>query len=69
MINILLQLFELLRIHAELCEFHKVKHIYYDLWLDHFYREYLVYFAYGEQANSEKEKNEMKKKSPVRIFR
>jgi len=39
---------ELLRIHAGLCEFHKVKHIYYDLWLDHFYREYLVYFAYGE---------------------
>ncbi|KAJ8430068.1 hypothetical protein Cgig2_028780 [Carnegiea gigantea] len=28
---------ELLRIHAALCEFHKAKHIYYDLWLDHFY--------------------------------
>jgi len=39
---------QLLRIHAELCEFHKAKHIYYDLWLDHFYREYLVYFAYKE---------------------
>ncbi|KAJ8444879.1 hypothetical protein Cgig2_029810 [Carnegiea gigantea] len=27
---------ELLRIHTELCEFHKAKHIYHDLWLDHF---------------------------------
>ena len=42
---------ELLCIHAELCEFHKVKHIYYNHWLDHFYGEYLVYFAYGEQTN------------------
>ncbi|KAJ8439010.1 hypothetical protein Cgig2_028456 [Carnegiea gigantea] len=58
---------ELLHIHAELCEFHKAKYIYYDLWLDHFYREYLVYFAYGEQTDSEKEKVETKKKSPVRI--
>jgi len=33
---------ELLHIHTELCEFHKAKDIYYDLWLDHFYREYLV---------------------------
>ena len=40
-----------------------------DLRWDHFYREYLVYFAYGEQANSEKEKSEMKKKSPIRISR
>ncbi|KAJ8420265.1 hypothetical protein Cgig2_014313 [Carnegiea gigantea] len=57
---------ELLRIHAELCEFHKAKHIYYDLWLDHFYQEYLMYFAYGEQTNSEKEKVETKKRSPLR---
>ena len=28
---------ELLCIHAELCEFHKAKHIYYDLWLGYFY--------------------------------
>ena len=32
-------LVKLLRIHAELCEFHKVNRIYYDLWLDPFYRE------------------------------
>ena len=57
---------ELLRIHTDLCEFHKAKHIYYDLWLDHFYREYLVYFAYGEQTDSEKEKVETKKRSPLR---
>ncbi|KAJ8434749.1 hypothetical protein Cgig2_001952 [Carnegiea gigantea] len=56
-------------IHAELCEFHKAKHIYYDLWLDHFYREYLVYFAYGEQIDFEKEKVETKKRSPLRIWR
>jgi len=55
---------ELLRIYAELCEFHKVKHVYYDLWLDHFYRECLLYFAYGEQANFEKEKSETKKRAP-----
>ncbi|KAJ8433132.1 LOW QUALITY PROTEIN: hypothetical protein Cgig2_004870 [Carnegiea gigantea] len=28
---------ELLCVRAELCELHKAKHIYYDLWLDHFY--------------------------------
>ncbi|KAJ8426818.1 hypothetical protein Cgig2_022599 [Carnegiea gigantea] len=33
---------ELLHIHAKLCKFHNVGHIYYDLWLDHFYREYFV---------------------------
>ncbi|KAJ8437261.1 hypothetical protein Cgig2_010086 [Carnegiea gigantea] len=55
---------ELLCIHAELCRFHKVNHIYYDLWLDHFYREYLVCFAYGEQTNSEQEKFKTKKKAP-----
>ena len=55
---------ELLCIHAELCEFHKAKHIYYDLWLDHFYREYLVYFAYGEQANSENRKTRRRKEGP-----
>jgi len=60
---------ELLRIHTELCEFHKAKHIYYDLWVDHFYREYLVYFAYGEQTDSGKEKVETKKRSPLRISR
>ncbi|KAJ8422982.1 hypothetical protein Cgig2_025007 [Carnegiea gigantea] len=47
--------------------FHKVNHIYYDLWLDHFYREYLVYFAYEEQTNSEQEKVEIKKRSPICI--
>ncbi|KAJ8427651.1 hypothetical protein Cgig2_010664 [Carnegiea gigantea] len=46
---------ELLRIHAKLYEFHKVKHIYYDLLLDHFYREYL------------KEKIEVKERSPICI--
>ena len=60
---------ELLCIHAEFYEFHKAEDIYYDLWLDHFYREYFVYFAYGEQTNSEKEKTEAKKRSPIRISR
>jgi len=60
---------ELLRIHAELCELHKAKHIYYDLWLDHFYQEYLVYFAYGEETDSRKEKVETKKRSLLRISR
>ncbi|KAJ8433641.1 LOW QUALITY PROTEIN: hypothetical protein Cgig2_026821 [Carnegiea gigantea] len=60
---------ELLCIHAKLCEFHKAKHIYYDLWLDHFYREYLVYFAYEEQTDSEKEKVETKKRGPLCISR
>ena len=55
---------ELLSLHAELCEFRKVKHIYHDLWLDHFDRDYLFYLAYEEQTNSEKEKVEAKKKSP-----
>ena len=45
---------ELLCAHDELYKFYKVKHTYYHLWLDHFYSEYLVYFAYGEQTNSEK---------------
>ncbi|KAJ8434538.1 hypothetical protein Cgig2_004304 [Carnegiea gigantea] len=58
---------ELLGIHAELCEFHKTKHIYYDLWLDHFYREYLVHFVYGEQTDFGKEKVETTKRSPLRI--
>ncbi|KAJ8430028.1 hypothetical protein Cgig2_010957 [Carnegiea gigantea] len=52
---------KLLHIHAELCEFHKVKHIYYDLWLDHFYREYLVYFAYGEHMVLRKRKLRQRK--------
>ncbi|KAJ8431209.1 hypothetical protein Cgig2_020320 [Carnegiea gigantea] len=60
---------ELLWIHAELCEFHKVKNIYYDLWLNHFYGEYLVYFAYGEQTNSEKEKVETNKRRPLHVSR
>ncbi|KAJ8443030.1 hypothetical protein Cgig2_030233 [Carnegiea gigantea] len=58
---------ELLHIHAKLYAFHKVKHVYYDLWLDHFYREYLVYFAFGEQADHEKEKFVAKKRNPVHI--
>ncbi|KAJ8430765.1 LOW QUALITY PROTEIN: hypothetical protein Cgig2_017078 [Carnegiea gigantea] len=49
---------ELLRIYAELCEFHK---------LDHFYREYLIYLAYEEQTDSEKQKFAAKKRSFVRI--
>ncbi|KAJ8447932.1 hypothetical protein Cgig2_012067 [Carnegiea gigantea] len=60
---------KLLRIHAELCKFHKVGHIYYDLWLGHFYRECLVHFAYGEQTDSERGKVEPKKRSPFRISR
>ncbi|KAJ8430056.1 hypothetical protein Cgig2_011591 [Carnegiea gigantea] len=59
---------ELLCIYAVLWEFHKVKHIYCDFWLDHFYREYLVYFAYGEQTGSKKGKFEAKKRSSVCIF-
>ncbi|KAJ8426000.1 hypothetical protein Cgig2_006250 [Carnegiea gigantea] len=59
---------ELLPIHAELCEFHKAKHNYSDLWLDHFYREYLMYFAYGQQTDSKKEKVETKKRSSLRIL-
>ncbi|KAJ8435462.1 hypothetical protein Cgig2_021095 [Carnegiea gigantea] len=55
---------ELLRIHAKLFKFHNVGYIYYDLWLDHFYREYLVYFAYGKQMDSKKGKVEAKKRSP-----
>ncbi|KAJ8426541.1 hypothetical protein Cgig2_002061 [Carnegiea gigantea] len=35
--------------------------------LDHFYREYLVYLAYEEQTDSEKEKVETKKRSSIRI--
>ncbi|KAJ8427557.1 hypothetical protein Cgig2_003120 [Carnegiea gigantea] len=58
---------ELLRVHVDLCEFHKLKHIYYDIWLDNLYREYLIYFAYGEQTDSEKEKFTAKKMSPVLI--
>ncbi|KAJ8438665.1 hypothetical protein Cgig2_031630 [Carnegiea gigantea] len=50
-------------------QFHNVDHIYYDLWLDHFYREYLLYFAYGEQTDSEKGKVETKKRSPLCISR
>ncbi|KAJ8427403.1 hypothetical protein Cgig2_030697 [Carnegiea gigantea] len=60
---------ELLCIHAELCRFHKVNHVYDDHWLDHFYGEYLVYCTYGEQTNSEQEKFETKKKSPLHISR
>ncbi|KAJ8445786.1 hypothetical protein Cgig2_000966 [Carnegiea gigantea] len=58
---------ELLCIHVELCRFHNVDHIYYNLWLDHFYREYLVYFADGKQTDSENGKVNTKKRSPLRI--
>ncbi|KAJ8431097.1 hypothetical protein Cgig2_007513 [Carnegiea gigantea] len=44
---------ELLCIHAELCKFHN--------------RKYVVYFAYGEQTDSQKGKVEAKKKSPLCI--
>ncbi|KAJ8432850.1 hypothetical protein Cgig2_024538 [Carnegiea gigantea] len=60
---------ELLRIPTKLCKFYKVGHIYYDLWLDHFYREYLEYFAYEEHTYSEKGKVETKKRSPLCISR
>ncbi|KAJ8438236.1 hypothetical protein Cgig2_003625 [Carnegiea gigantea] len=60
---------ELLHIHAELYKFHNAGYIYYDLWLDHFYGEYFVYFVYGEQTNSDKGKVEAKKRGPLRIPR
>ncbi|KAJ8432848.1 hypothetical protein Cgig2_024536 [Carnegiea gigantea] len=60
---------ELLRIPTKLCKFYNVGHIYYDLWLDHFCREYLEYFAYEEHTYSEKGKVETKKRSPLCISR
>ncbi|KAJ8443399.1 hypothetical protein Cgig2_018832 [Carnegiea gigantea] len=54
---------ELLRIHAELCEFFTKLSIFIMT------SKYLVYFAYGEQTDSEKEKVEIKKRSPLRISR
>jgi len=54
---------------AKLYKFHNVDHIYCNLWPYHFYREYLVYFAYGEQMDSEKGKVDTKKRSPLCISR
>ncbi|KAJ8430764.1 hypothetical protein Cgig2_017077 [Carnegiea gigantea] len=59
---------EQLCIHAELYEFHIVKHIYHNLWLDHFYREYLMYSIIRIKKDSEKEKFTAKKKEPCSHF-
>jgi len=60
---------ELLSIHAELCKFYNVGYIYFNLWLDHFYKEHLLYFVYREQTDSEKGNAKAKKRSPVHISR
>ncbi|KAJ8436511.1 hypothetical protein Cgig2_003209 [Carnegiea gigantea] len=41
---------ELLRIHAELCRFHKSNHVYWNWWLDHFYRGQLTWGAFGRES-------------------
>ena len=41
---------ELLRIHAELCRFHKSNHVYWNWWLDHFYRGELTWCAFGKES-------------------
>jgi len=52
---------ELLRIHAELCEFHKVKHIYYDLWLDNFTENTWSTFHMGNKQTLRKRKTRRKR--------
>lgn len=42
---------ELLRIHSQLCSFHKRAFIYWDQWANYFYRGQLLYAAYGETGN------------------
>ena len=42
----------------------KVEHIYYDLWLNHFYTEYLAYYVYGEQTTLRKGKSRERKGVP-----
>ncbi|KAJ8425340.1 hypothetical protein Cgig2_030499 [Carnegiea gigantea] len=41
---------ELLHIHAELCRFHKSNHVYWNWWLDHFYRGELTWGAFGKES-------------------
>ena len=41
---------ELLHIHTELCGFHKSNHVYWNWWLDHFYRGELTWCAFGKES-------------------
>ncbi|CAN6552507.1 unnamed protein product [Malus baccata var. baccata] len=50
---------ELLRIHSQLCKFYGQKHIFWNQWLDHFYRGKIVYAGYGEK-NQRMSPNEQK---------
>ncbi|XP_050150142.1 uncharacterized protein LOC126625111 isoform X1 [Malus sylvestris] len=50
---------ELLRIHSHLCKFYGQKHIFWNQWLDHFYRGKIVYAGYGEK-NQRMSPNEQK---------
>ncbi|KAJ8448608.1 LOW QUALITY PROTEIN: hypothetical protein Cgig2_010495 [Carnegiea gigantea] len=43
---------ELLRIHAELCRFHKSNHIHWNWWLDHFYRRELTGVLLAEKRRT-----------------
>ncbi|CAN6700225.1 unnamed protein product [Malus baccata var. baccata] len=40
---------ELLRIHSQLCKFYGQKQIFWNQWLDHFYRGKIIYASYGEK--------------------
>jgi len=40
---------ELLRTHAKLCCFHKSNHVYWNWWLDHFYRGEVTWGAFGKE--------------------
>ena len=55
---------ELLRIYAELCEFHKVKHIYYDLYLGHFIQNMWSTLHMGNKQTLKKRKTRCKKGAP-----
>ncbi|CAN6711811.1 unnamed protein product [Malus baccata var. baccata] len=50
---------ELLRIHSQLCKFYGQKQIFWNQWLDHFYRGKIVYAGYGEK-NQRMSPNEQK---------
>jgi len=41
---------ELLRTHIELCCFHKSNYVYWNWWLDHFYRGELTWDAFGKES-------------------
>jgi len=41
---------ELLRTHAELCHFYKSNHVYWNWWLDHFYRGEVTWGAFGKES-------------------